>query len=93
MLRTRRCPEISLDVKALKLLGYLGWRITAVVGDNAPGIARALGLTVVELEEAARTLVAQGLATETPMEGSMRRWGVTEEGLTLLLEGSRGIAV
>ena len=93
MLSTCRGAEMSLDVKALKLLRYLGWRITAVVGENATGIARAQGLTVAELESAAKTLVAQGLATETPMEGSMRRWGVTEEGLTLLLEGSRGIAV
>jgi hypothetical protein len=83
--------DAGMDVndKAATLLAYLGRRITAVVGNNAPAIAGALGLTVPELESAMKTLVARGLATETPMEGSIRRWGVTEEGLTLFLKGCR----
>ena len=79
---------MDIDAKAAKLLAYLGRRITAVVGDNAPVIAGAIGLTVAELEAAAKALAAQGLATETAMTGSLRRWAVTDAGLALLLDGA-----
>jgi hypothetical protein len=75
---------MDADAAAERLLVYLGGRITAVVGNNAPRIAAAIGLTVPELEAAAQSLVSRGLATETPVEGSIRRWAVTDAGIALL---------
>jgi hypothetical protein len=81
---------MDVDANAARLLAYLGRRITAVVGDNAPRIAEALGLTVPELEMAAQILINRGLATETPIEGSIRRWAVTDAGIAVLNAKSEG---
>jgi hypothetical protein len=75
---------MDVDGKTARLLAYLGGRITAFVGNNAHRIAAAIGLTEPELEAAAQSLVACGLATETPMEGFIRRWAITDAGFAVL---------
>lgn len=72
---------MEIDARALRLLRYLCQRVTVAVGNNAPQIAEALGMSDEELRLAADLLIALGMASDEPMSGGVRRWGVTDAGL------------
>jgi hypothetical protein len=75
---------LDIDVRSQRLLAYLGYRITAAVGDNAARIAAVVGVSEAELYQAADLLFALGYAGCEPMEGSIKRWDVTDTGLQYL---------
>jgi hypothetical protein len=75
---------VEIDARALRLLRYLCQRVTIAVGNNAPQIAEALGMSEEELRLAADLLIALRMASGEPMSGGVRRWGVTDAGLAHL---------
>ena len=75
---------MEIDGRALRLLRYLAQRVTMTVGDNAPRVAEALGMSEQELRQAADLLFVLGLATDAALDAAARRWAVTDAGLAYL---------
>jgi hypothetical protein len=64
-----------------KLLTLLRSRVTIVVGDNVPLLARGLELTPEEFRRARERLLALGLAEEEPLGDGYSRLAITDEGV------------